>query len=84
MSALSLERLLEHLAAIEHKLVVERQQKQDLEKRLMSVMDKMDEVVGDGPRESRRRVPHVAKWMIEPSKPSEFNGDRTVPRDTPS
>jgi hypothetical protein len=49
--------------------------KHKLEERLMSIMDKMDEVVGDGPGEPRGKVPHMAKWMIEPSKPSEFHSD---------
>jgi hypothetical protein len=40
-------------------------------------MDRMDEVVADGPGEPEDKPPRMPKRMIEPAKPSEFDGDRT-------
>ena len=75
MSLLSLEEFAEHLQAIEQKLVRERQEKQNLERRLENLMTVMEGLVANLPGAASGDTRTASSCLAKPVKPSEYDGD---------
>ena len=75
MALLSLDEFAERLRAIEQELVVERQEKQNLERRLENLMTVMEGLVADLPGAALGDTRTASSCLAKPAKPSKYDGD---------
>ena len=75
MSLPSLEEFAECLQAIEQELVRERQEKQNLERRLENLMMVTEGLVVDLPGAASGDTRTASSHLAKPAKPSEYDGD---------
>ena len=76
MSLPLLEEFAEHLQAIEQELVRERQEKQNLERRLENLMMVMEGLVADLPGAASGDTRTASSHLAKPVKPSKYDGNR--------